>query len=323
MIHVDLANSIRTFTFTNGIKDNFPLFTIGKNSYINSMEVDVGPGDEVINIHIGNYCSIAYNVKFLINRNHDYESITTSPVLLDNSKRKLKQKGQIIIKNDVWIGNNSIILSGVTIGNGAVIGAGTIVSKDVPPYSIVVGNPQKIIKYRFHEDEVGEIQKIKWWNWEDEFVKINKEWFSRPINEFISNFKVIDQEKDEKDFIREKKNRTFLLFPDFYDEYPVWEKVVKEYIEEFTSDDDVTLLLRIEEDISFEENILKINNVLINKVNNPDILVVNDKIDCIESLFKKVNYYITTRSINTIKHIEYAEDNNVKILSGVDIPIFK
>jgi len=78
------------------------------------------------------------------------------------------------IKNDVWIGANAVILSGVTVGNGAVIAAGAVVTKDVPDYAIVGGVPAKIIKYRFAQEEIEILNQIKWWDWPDEKLKENR-----------------------------------------------------------------------------------------------------------------------------------------------------
>jgi hypothetical protein len=79
--------------------------------------------------------------------------------------------GDITIENDVWIGAKSTIMSGVKIGNGAVIGATTTVTKDVPPYAIVVGNPGKVVKYRFTEKQIDLLLQISWWNWDEEKIK--------------------------------------------------------------------------------------------------------------------------------------------------------
>ena len=95
-------------------------------------------------------------------------------------------KGNINIENDVWIGAYSTIMSGVKIGNGAVIGASSVVTKDIPPYAIVAGNPAKIIKYRFTEEQIVSLLKIEWWNWDE--YKIKDESFdlwSNNIDEFI------------------------------------------------------------------------------------------------------------------------------------------
>jgi carbonic anhydrase/acetyltransferase-like protein (isoleucine patch superfamily) len=96
-------------------------------------------------------------------------------------------KGDITIENDVWIGAKSTIMSGVKIGNGAVIGATTTVTKDVPPYAIVVGNPGKIVKYRFTEKQIELLLKISWWNWNEDKIKREfKILWSSNINDFIN-----------------------------------------------------------------------------------------------------------------------------------------
>lgn len=329
MIHVDPSNISRTFTNNDGKYLDFPLFSIGKGSYINSMEISKGIEDDVVNIQIGNFCSVAYNVKLLINRNHDYKLITTSPYIYNGAistsghlpiKKKLKQKGQIIIGNDVWIGNDVIILSGVNIGNGAVIGAGTIVAKDVPPYAIVAGNPQRIIKYRFEEEQIKKLQKIKWWNWNNEDINKNLNCFGDDINHFIDKFYY----KDEKvKSISMKKNRnTFLFIPDFNEKYGIWENVIKEYIETFSVNMDVSLLLRIPNDIELENNINKVQNLLVTFEVIPDILIINDNLESDKQLFTDIDYFITNRSINTIRYWEYCNEFGVKIISGVDNPIF-
>lgn len=241
-------------------------------------------------------------------------SITTSSVGALNFKdKKIKQKGQIIIGNDVWIGNNVILLSGIKIGNGAVIGAGTIVSKDVPPYAIVVGNPMKVIKYRFNEEQISSLQEIKWWNWDYKKIEENKEWFQKDIDKFIREF--YHKSDIPKELIMKKKKKSILFIPDFYESYPVWKKVITEYINEFTGDDDITLILRIQQDVNFKKNIKLIEELIIGIDDLPDILVLNDVMDDERSLFKNVDYFITTRSAETIRYVEMADESNVKILS--------
>ena len=136
---------------------------IGEYSSIN------GPNTHILSyfndIFIGNYCSIAMGVKIL-DYNHRHTSLSTSRILklIDNDlKSDYKSKGPIVIGSDVWIGMDSHILSGVKIGDGAVISSNSTVTKDVPAYSIVGGSPAKIIKMRFDENIIIELNKSKWW----------------------------------------------------------------------------------------------------------------------------------------------------------------
>ena len=129
---------------------------------------------------IGKFCSIACGAKFLFNSaNHKMASLSTYTFPLffeewglekENVAQAWDQKGDIIIGNDVWIGYEAVILSGVTIGDSAVIGCRAVVTKDVPPYTIVGGVPAKPIRKRFDEETIKELQKIKWWDWPEEKI---------------------------------------------------------------------------------------------------------------------------------------------------------
>src|SRR5699024_7548340 len=129
---------------------------------------------------IGKFCSIACGAKFLFNSaNHRIASLSTYTFPLffeewglkkENVAQAWDQKGDIMIGNDVWIGYEAVILSGVTIGDGAVIGCRAVVTKDIPPYTIVGGIPAKPIRKRFDEETIKELQKIKWWDWPEEKI---------------------------------------------------------------------------------------------------------------------------------------------------------
>lgn len=129
---------------------------------------------------IGKFCSIACGAKFLFNSaNHRIASLSTYTFPLffeewglekENVAQAWDQKGDIIIGNDVWIGYEAVILPGVTIGDSAVIGCRAVVTKDVPPYTIVGGVPAKPIRKRFDEETIKELQKIKWWDWPEEKI---------------------------------------------------------------------------------------------------------------------------------------------------------
>ncbi len=125
------------------------------------------------NIRIGKYSSLGTYITFLAGGSeHFYKRVTTCPLPI-KGYQQCYSKGDIIIGNDVWIGHNVTILSGVSIGDGAVIGACSVVSKNIPPYAIAVGNPIRIIKYRFDAEIISKLLKIAWWDRGEEFVKEN------------------------------------------------------------------------------------------------------------------------------------------------------
>lgn len=92
------------------------------------------------------------------------------------------------IGHDTWIGHGAIIKPGITLGNGCVVGSGAVVTKDVEPYSIVVGNPAKVLKYRFTPEQIESLEKIQWWDWSSELIQERWEDFLLPLDEFIKKY---------------------------------------------------------------------------------------------------------------------------------------
>lgn len=121
-------------------------------------------GKKEEHLYIGHCCSIADDVVFLLGGNHNYHGVTTFPckVKFLGHAEEAETKGEIVVGSDVWIGYRSTILSGVTIGQGAVIGAGSLVCQDVPAYSIVAGNPIKVIGWRYDFDVIKEMVRLDW-----------------------------------------------------------------------------------------------------------------------------------------------------------------
>lgn len=130
-------------------------------------------------VEIGKYCAIAYGLR-IRPRNH----YTGYANLQDKFQRRYQLprldsiKGPVIIGNNVWIGDNVLILSGVTVGDGAVLGAGSIVTGDIPPYSIAVGNPARVIKKRFSDKIIEQLLRIEWWDWPEDKIRRNQQFFA-------------------------------------------------------------------------------------------------------------------------------------------------
>ena len=134
-------------------------------------------GDRLI---IGRYCSIAAEVKFIMNGgSHPTTWLTTYPFPIFGEgwaaamPEKWPTKGDTVVGNDVWIGYGATIMPGVTVGDGAIIATAAVVTKDVPPYAIVGGNPADILRYRFDEQTIARLLAIKWWDWDDARVTRN------------------------------------------------------------------------------------------------------------------------------------------------------
>ena len=221
--------------------------TIGKYSYLTEGTI-LNPWRGA-HILVGNFCSIADGQRFLIGTDHNYKSISTfpfdvkfgfrdSPPTPESIKfppRPIKGIGhQLIIGNDVWIGYGATIFGGIKIGNGAVIGARSVVTKNVPPYSIVVGNPARVIKYRFDSETIKKLQLIRWWNWSLEKIYENLQLMIDSPKEFIDRNYSPELDNIPPDeignSIRRLKLSGFKIFSsilDFDMKSPLWKRIAE------------------------------------------------------------------------------------------------
>lgn len=165
-----LKKLLRGVLFRNSEKGSWKeRYEVGRGTY---GEPKIRRWDSPATLTVGSFCSIAKGVVIFLGGNHRTDWITTYPfTVFRESARHITgypaTRGDVVIGNDVWIGTGAMILSGVRIGNGAVIGAMAVVTRDVPPYSIVAGNPAQVVRMRFKEDEISILQSLEWWNWDD------------------------------------------------------------------------------------------------------------------------------------------------------------
>ncbi|GAB4041027.1 CatB-related O-acetyltransferase [Spirosoma jeollabukense] len=166
--------------FLNNVVDH-PQITIGDYTYYDDFE-SVGnfqrnvrylfdfTGDRLI---IGKFCMIASGVEFIMNgANHLVDSVSSYPFAMFGGDwasamdgKSYPIKGDTVVGNDVWLGYRATILPGITIGDGAVIGAYSVVTRDVPPYAIMGGNPAKLIRKRFDDADIARLLELRWWDW--------------------------------------------------------------------------------------------------------------------------------------------------------------
>jgi len=183
-----------------------PFVKVDRNCLINYSSVGrctyFGTQNMVVLSEIGQFTSIAWNIS-IGPFDHDYKRPTMHDFLI-NDRYGLKPKRvnfltdgfyehfmkKTRIGNDVWIGANAVIAKGLTVGDGAVIGANAMVTKDVPPYAIVVGNPGRILKYRFEKEVIDELLDLKWWDLPMEVIRKNYRLFKQDnIHKFIKKMK--------------------------------------------------------------------------------------------------------------------------------------
>ena len=151
-------------------------YEVGNYSYGNLSVLNYGAGKKLF---VGNYCSFGAGVTIFLDGNHRSDWVTTYPftAIGDTWPEAIgipghpQSNGDVRIGSDVWIGQAATIMSGVTIGDGAVISALALVTKDVPPYAVVGGNPAKFLKWRFPENIRNELEAIAWWNWSEQEIK--------------------------------------------------------------------------------------------------------------------------------------------------------
>lgn len=307
--------------------------TLGPGSYLVNASLEYG--SDKCHVLIGRYCSLGHRLIFEVGLNHNYQQVTTYPFddLFNQDKERLNHADevnsyQVVIGNDVWIGCDVTIMGGVRIGNGAVIGAGAVVAKDIPPYAIVVGNPAKVIKYRFSEKIICKLQKIKWWNWPEEVIKERLS-LMKNVKDFVEKFYVAETSSIDRDVVselRDLRRDGFLIcyfIPDFTAKTPVWEDVLKQYLQKYKMGDKIALVLSLPQ-AEFSTELNQICEMIAAKGEQaPLVLSHESDNEIFLDVLSHVNYFITNREDASSQCIDYACDYGVEIVSGLEYDIFK
>jgi hypothetical protein len=311
----------------------FPLFTIDRDSYVIDSFMELNADDRLVcNVHIGRYTSIARDTILMIDQNHDYRRVCQGRISGTKYPRPefIRRKGQLVIMNDCWIGEGSTIMSGITIGNGAVVAAGSVVTRDVPPFVVVAGNPATVIGYRFTKEQIEALNKIRWWNWDEAKVRANADSLYGDIDTFINNHRdEVQREINVEKLVeipcipeRGNEGKRFLYIPDYEQDYPTYPHVIDAFTKAHAGTKN-ELLLFVRQD-EFLEDKLEILNILFDRYKDVDCFVnlFEGTDEDIRGLLSQSDFFITNRNSDTVKMIDLADMFGVKVLSGVDIPVF-
>lgn len=334
-IEPEKVGSYTTWNFTlDDIK--YPLISMDRCSYIVSSSIESGVNFDISgnrhNIQVGKYSSIAHNLKLNIDLNHDYLRVFTGeiPELKHINKWRLKRKGEVLIGNDVWIGSDVSIMGGVTIHNGAVIAANSVVTKDVPPFAIVGGNPAKIIKYRCSEETINKLNQIQWWNWSPELIAERSSYFELSLDEFADTFiesaTGTDSSLLSEELMAMNPNffnieKRLLLIADYMEGHPSTPNIIREYVD-FAKRNNTILLIYITKNEFSSVQLERLSATLAPYTDEDcEIMLYEGETGTEVKLLEHVTGYITSRSPQNVNCTENAYRLNVPCFSGFSSPI--
>lgn len=313
---------------------------LGAGTYL--VDASLETGSRRANVLIGRYCSLGHRISFIIGLNHDYHQVTTYPFLDLHSSNQGEGKdilnhyenvnhNQIIIGNDVWIGCDVTILGGVKIGNGAVIGAGAVISKDVPPYAVVVGNPARVVKYRFSREVIHKLQHIKWWNWSADIIEARWREFEN-VERFLdkyynAHFKCanVSEVYTCLSGLQQSGYEIFYLPSDINEIDSVTKRVIRAYLQSYIANDKTILLLAITSDQLKTVEYRDIQKMIKKAGNNaPNIMSykVNDLVEALSGIKTVISHLIVGKNDFYSRCIDCLTDVNVDIRYSLDISCF-
>ena len=313
------------------INDQYLIATLGEGSYIVDAKLAFNDYAKT-HILIGRYSSLAHDLIFNIGINHNYHYVSSYP--FDDIdmwqdyctfERGNCNYHQIIIGHDVWIGAGVTIMSGVRIGNGAVVGANAVVAKDIPPYAIVVGNPARVIKYRFAEDVIAKLQAIKWWNWPVERIREALPLMEN-MEEFIDRYYIPPKIPATTKLSIEvaelhKTHQIYHLCPDIDSDGQIWRPFVQKYIYKFAGNASVILLLwlpkgRLSAADACETEIRKMLEREGERA--PQIMTYRGDKETMRTIISDMDVIVTTKEMETFVILDSLCDTKTKVIYACD-----
>ena len=343
--HMDFRDRPTSLAMKNGEgsatkNGNIPAYimaSLGNMSYMAGTDFHYNLPQKA-HVLIGNYCQIAHDTVIEIGQNHIFSGVSPYPfdqVLGEENTfahRAPVNKQQLVIGHDVWIGSGVRIIKAVKIGNGAIIGSGSVVTKDVPPYAIVGGNPAKIIRYRFSPEIIKALDKIKWWYWPLAKVKANRQYMEN-VEEFITRF--VDKSKEHQTFVpphilkklqacHQAGGRIFYFVPDLgaIREEAVWPAVLGQFCQKYGSQRHCLLIALRQDGSDHQARIQYLQQFMGQFPNRPEPIFFGSPDGIVRELLKQADYFITTKEAISSKGIDYMDTFGGGVLSGLEYDIF-
>lgn len=326
----------------NGQKDVYVITTLGNMSYMAGTDLHYNLPQKT-HVLIGNYCQIAHDTIFEIGMNHVFSGVSPYPfdqVLGEGNifaHRAPVNKQQLVIGHDVWIGSGVRIIKAVKIGNGAIIGSGAVVTKDVPPYAIVGGNPAKIIRYRFSPEIIEALNKIKWWYWPLEKVKANRQYMEN-VEEFIEKFgenSAVYKQKNNKtnaphsilkklQDCHQAGGKIFYFVPDLTvnQQDAIWPAVLGQFCQKYGSQRHCLLIALRQDGSDHQAQIQYLQQFIGQFPNKPKPIYFGSPDGIVLELLEQADYFITTKEAISSKGIDYIETFGGHVLSGMEFDIY-
>lgn len=320
-----------------------PIMTIGASSYVDDAEIKTENHTRA-HVLIGRFCSISNGVTFIVGANRPQNSVTTYPLRLGPQNKIFRDPNkvdkhdpsldanhfQIFIGNDVFIGEGAKIMGGVKIHNGAIIGAGSVVTKDVPPYAVVAGNPAKVIRYRFDKDTIKKLQLIRWWNINPQILQENAallenvpEFIKKFYNDKLGQYAEDDIGKKLEEY-RKNKWQVYSYITDFNAPYPLWRRVLKGYLASFKRSDKVVMSLFLVSSANQDhvDQVKKLIDESGDKNNLPTIIMAKSAGTISAFALRQSTHLILNREDIGTSAYDVMHDRDVKLISALDEKIF-
>lgn len=302
----------------------------------NGLEFSAPDGRLYYDLQIGSFNSIGNNLCLCFGKNHNIKRVSSgaldlffkmNQIDIDGSKSSFDQKGDIIIQNDVWMGENVTIMPNVIVKNGAVIARNSHVVSDVPPYAVVGGNPAHVIGYRYEKEQIQKLQQIQWWYWDTDKMIENTDHFTEDIDGFCNRF--YEEARDEYEtyvFNRKRVKDTYFVFVDYYEEYRAFPYVLTDFLDIYSKNTEKRLILFVRDD--HRDEVLD-DGFLGELLTIVDDIAGSSQIVCsvevrrgsfldAKKAFLECSHFITTRTYDTVYFTCLADLLGIEIISGVD-----